>query len=83
MPCCGRAARRGDRVARRDNLVTCQGAASGEAEGAELPADVRAAAKAIEASRMFRDNFAADHPFGLLHPAAVEFARLALQEASP
>lgn len=49
----------------------------------ELPADVRAAAEAIQASVLFRANFAPARPLGTLHQAAVEFARLALQEASP
>ena len=48
-----------------------------------LPADVRAAAEAIVASATFRRNFTPSHPLGRLHPAAVEFARLALEQASP
>jgi hypothetical protein len=51
------------------------------AEAMALPADVRAAAEAIEASRAFREHFTAAHPLGRLHPAAVEFARLALAHA--
>ncbi len=47
-------------------------------EAMALPAGVRAAAEAIEASLMFRSNFTPAHPLGRLHPAAVEFARLAL-----
>jgi hypothetical protein len=54
-----------------------------EAEALTLPADVRAAAEAIEASATFRKNFTPSHPLGRLHPAAVEFARLALEQASP
>lgn len=48
------------------------------AEAMALPADVRAAAEAIEASRTFRLHFTAAMPLRL-HPAAVEFARLAVQ----
>jgi len=47
------------------------------AEALALPADVRAAAEAIEASATFRRNFTPSHPLGRLHPAAVEFGRLA------
>jgi hypothetical protein len=47
------------------------------AEVMALPADVRAAAEAIEASGTFRANFQPAHPLGRLHPAAVEFGRLA------
>ncbi|WP_287934236.1 hypothetical protein [Arthrobacter sp.] len=53
------------------------------AEAMALPADVRAAAEAIEASRVFRQHFTPVHPLGRLHPAAVELARLALEQASP
>lgn len=35
-------------------------------------------AEAIEASTVFREHFPASHPLGTVHPAAVEFARLAL-----
>ena len=52
------------------------------AEALALPADVRAAAEAIEASTTFRRNFTPSHPLGRLHPAAVEFARLALKAAA-
>ncbi len=48
------------------------------AEAMALPAGVRAAAEAIEASVTFRLHFTPAHPLGRLHPAAVEFARLAL-----
>jgi hypothetical protein len=48
-----------------------------EAEAMALPADVRAAAEAIELSVTFRQHFTPAHPLGRLHPAAVEFARLA------
>jgi hypothetical protein len=50
-----------------------------EAEAMALPADVRAAAEAIEASATFRSNFTPAHPLGRLHPAAVEFGRLAAE----
>jgi hypothetical protein len=57
-----------------------------EAEALALPvgvraaaeAIVRAAAEAIEASVTFREHFTPAYPVGRLHPAAVEFARLAL-----
>jgi hypothetical protein len=48
-----------------------------EAEAMALPEGVRIAAEAIEASRTFREHFTPAHPLGRLHPAAVEFARLA------
>ena len=48
-----------------------------EAEAMALPVGVRAAAEAIEASQTFRSGFAPEPPLGRLHPAAVEFARLA------
>jgi len=51
--------------------------ADAEAEAMALPADVRAAAEAIEASATFRRNFTPSHPPSRLHPAAVEFGRLA------
>lgn len=51
------------------------------AEALELPAEVRSAAEAIEASLMFRANFTPAHPLGRLHPAAAEFARLAIAAA--
>ena len=47
-------------------------------EAMALPADIRAAAEAIEASPLFRHHFTAVHPLGSLHPAAAEFARCAL-----
>lgn len=53
------------------------------AEAMALPADVRAAAEAIEASPLFRAHFTPAHPLGRLHPAAVEFAGLALEQATP
>ena len=53
------------------------------AEDSDLPADVRAAAEAIEGSLEFRRHFRAELPLSRLHPAAVEFARLALEQASP
>jgi hypothetical protein len=46
-------------------------------DGNGYKADVHAAAEAIEASTTFRQNFTPAHPLGRLHPAAVEFARLA------
>ena len=49
------------------------------AEAMALPADIRAAAEAIEVSLTFRRHFTPPHPLGRLHPAAVEFARLALE----
>ncbi len=48
-----------------------------EAEAMALPACVRAAAEAIEASSAFRLHYSPAQPLGRLHPAAVEFARLA------
>jgi len=46
-----------------------------------LPADVLAAAEAIELSTAFRMRFSPATPLGTLHPAALEFAQLALQAA--
>jgi hypothetical protein len=44
------------------------------------PDPVYAAADAIEASRTFREHFEPAQPLGVgIHPAAVEFARLALE----
>lgn len=44
---------------------------------------VHAAAEAIESSVTFRQHFTAAHPLGSLHPAAAEFARLALSPPPP
>ncbi len=54
-----------------------------EAEAMALPAAVRAAAAAIEASAAFRSHYSPAHPLGRLHPAAVEFARLAYAALQP
>jgi hypothetical protein len=53
------------------------------AEAMALPRDVRAAAEAIELSETFRRQFSPAHPLGSLHPAAAEFARLAIEVARP
>lgn len=47
-------------------------------EAMALSAGIREAAERIEASATFRMRFSPPEPLGRLHPAAIEFATLAL-----
>jgi hypothetical protein len=64
-----------------DPACQCYGCDDDREQAPPDSPELVAAAEAIELSVTFREHFTPAHPLGRLHPAALEFAQLALEAA--